>query len=397
MSPARQAAPQPRICIVYSRVGGGHLSAARAIKAALDDVPPAGAVHTCLVDAYLECSRWPVSRFPDVYARVARHHPALWAAFFRATDRRLPVVDVDATLLLEPFMRAGLQRLLADQRPDVVVSVLPGVNGALARAAAAAASRPRLEVVLTDWYAVHRTWLARGVQRYTVATEPARLDCVRYGADPATVEVVGLPVRAAFVDPPPRPRARAALAASIGLDPTRFTVLVMVGAEGSPRSLTNVRVVLGLDLDAQVVVLCGRDDELRRQVEGMARRPDTRVLGFHDDVVTLMRAGDLLVTKAGGISLAEAFCCGVPTVVADVLAGQESGNLTYALQRGAVAYAPHPRALGELVAALRHDDERRRMLGQRGAALARPDAARVIAAGLLARYCQGSALTGSTI
>ena len=48
-----------------------------------------------------------------------------------------------------------------------------------------------------------------------------------------------------------------------------------------------------------------------------------RALGFVDNVAELMRASDLLATKAGGVTLAEAFCCGLPVVVHDVLAGQE--------------------------------------------------------------------------
>ena len=55
-------------------------------------------------------------------------------------------------------------------------------------------------------------------------------------------------------------------------------------------------------------------------------------LGFVDNVAELMRAADMLVTKAGGLTLAEAFCCGVPVVVHDVLPGQEAGNLEYVLQ-----------------------------------------------------------------
>jgi UDP-N-acetylglucosamine:LPS N-acetylglucosamine transferase len=110
-----------------------------------------------------------------------------------------------------------------------------------------------------------------------------------------------------------------------------------------------------------------------------------RALGYVEDVAGLMRDADLLVTKAGGLTLAEAFCCGLPVVVHDVVPGQEAGNLQYVLEHRAVAYADSPAALVDTVADLMRDGDRRRQLAQCGARLARPQAARQIASNLLAR------------
>jgi 1,2-diacylglycerol 3-beta-galactosyltransferase len=373
-----------RVLLVYSRVGGGHLSAARALKAALEAAD--GSVRVDLVDAYVECGRPPVTWFPAVYAELARHHPRLWAAFFAMTAMSVPGLDADH--LFRPFLLPGFRRLLAGAAPDVVVSVLPAVNGLLAAAAADSARRPRVEVVLTDWCAVHPSWFGRGVDHYTAPTDAARLDLVRWGASPDAVDVVGVPVREDFASLPPRAEARSGLA-ELGLDadPARFTVLALVGAEGSPRALANVAALAGgLDAGGQLVVVCGRDAALRRRVDGLRRAAgvEVRALGFVDGIGRLMRAADLVVTKAGGVSLAEAFCCRAPVVVADLLAGQEQGNLRYALQWGAVAYAGSPAALARLVAEYARAPERRAALAERGAQLARPGAAACIAARLLA-------------
>jgi UDP-N-acetylglucosamine:LPS N-acetylglucosamine transferase len=366
-----------RVLIVYSRVGGGHASAAFALHEAL--CGSAAAVD--LVDAYATCGRPPVTWFPALYAELARNHRHLWSFIYRSTQHAADRVDGDR--LLAPFLLPALRRLLSDRAPDVVVSVLPAINGLLGTAAAGAASRPRLDVVLTDWYDVHPTWVGRGVDGYTVPTDAARLDLVRYGAAPDQVEVVGLPVRLAFAAPPPRATARDWLAAEHGLDPGRFTIVVMVGAEGSPNSLSMVQALLMLDVDAQVVVVCGHDGRLRRRVAQLPRRAELRALGFVAEVPGLMRAADVLVTKAGGVSLAEAFCCAAPIVVADPLAGQEAGNLTYALQHGAVVEARSPQALAHAVRALAQDPARRAALAERAAALARPNAATRIAARLV--------------
>jgi processive 1,2-diacylglycerol beta-glucosyltransferase len=323
-------------------------------------------VSTRLVDAYVECGRFPVTLFPAAYAELARYHPRLWSLLYRGTEKGL-----NPDRILGPFLRQGLTTILAEQKPDLVISTLPVVNGLLAEATAGIGAH--LEVVLTDWHSVHRSWVAGGVHHFTAPTDSARQDCIRFGAPPNAVDVVGIPVRRAFAAPSqPRPD-------------TRFTILAMVGAEGSPRALRNVAHLAQLDLDAQLVVICGRNEQLRQRVERLSARIPVRAVGFVENVAELMRAADLLVTKAGGLTLAEAFCCGVPTVVHDVLPGQEAGNMDYVLGQGAVEYAPTAARLAQLVNDLYADPARRSTLARNGATMARPHAAREIAANVLER------------
>jgi UDP-N-acetylglucosamine:LPS N-acetylglucosamine transferase len=294
---------------------------------------------------------------------------------------------LDPKRILGPFLRRGLRRLMDAERPDLVVSVLPAINGLLAEAADYVSAR--LEVVLTDWHSVHRFWVAPGVSHYTTPTESARQDCVRFGANESAIDVIGIPVRRTFAAPAEdRATVRERALTELGLDPRRFVLLAMVGAEGSPRALKNVERLTQLNRDLPMLVICGRNTALRRHVEELQTRTPLLAVGFVENVAELMRAADILVTKAGGLTLAEAFCCGVPIVVHDVLAGQEAGNLEYVLQHQAVAYARDADELVRLIAELYDDPPRRQALAARGAMLATPTAAKRIARGLLARQAR---------
>jgi UDP-N-acetylglucosamine:LPS N-acetylglucosamine transferase len=361
--------------VMYSRVGGGHLSAARALAAELEGT---GEFAARLVDIYVDCGRFPVTRFPSIYARLARSHPRLWSLVYHGSGSS---PKLDPSWVVGPFLRRGVLATLRAERPDVVIGVLPAINEVLAEATTAVGAR--LEVVLTDWHQVHPFWHARGVSHYTAPTDSARADCIRFGAAPSAVDVVGIPVRREFATAAAPDRSR--YLSAIGLDPTRFTILAMVGAEGSPRALRNLAELACSDLDAQLVVVCGRGERLRRQVERLPARIPVRALGFVEGISGLMRASDLLVTKAGGLTLAEAFCCAVPVVIHDVLPGQEAGNLEYMLDHGAAVYAPMPSALVQTITALAADPARRQQLAACGARLARPNAARDIAANVLSR------------
>ncbi len=216
------------------------------------------------------------------YARLARGHPRLWSMVYHRST------SLNPQWVLGPFLKSGFEREIAEVGPDVVVSVLPAINGLLAQAANYTGAR--LEVVLTDWHSVHRFWVARGVSHYSVPTESARQDCIRFGAPPDSIEVAGIPVRSEFAGSIDRHAARARLRAR-GLDSEKFTILAMVGAEGSPRALANIARLAQLDLDAQMLV---------RALEGLA---SLLTDGQPDRAVRLVGAAEHLRQTIGAPAL----------------------------------------------------------------------------------------------
>jgi processive 1,2-diacylglycerol beta-glucosyltransferase len=98
-----------------------------------------------------------------------------------------------------------------------------------------------------------------------------------------------------------------------------------------------------------------------------------------------MFACDLLVSKTGAVTLAEAFCCGLPVLAFDPLPGQEEGNARYVVGRGAAELATSPAHLVDLARELRWSPDRRAMLAANGRRLATPTAARDAAEAILAR------------
>ena len=183
-----------RVQILTSVVGGGHRSVARALADALADLGRAD-LEVWVDDLYVDLARFPASRFPELYAVVTRRYPRIWRAIYRLTDRPPGRLELLGDLIGGP----RLGRLLAGRRPDAVVSVLPGVNGFVARSLARYGLRSNLEVIVTDWADVHLSWVAAGVTHYTVPSEAAAQSCRRAGVPAAAVSVVGLPVRLQFV------------------------------------------------------------------------------------------------------------------------------------------------------------------------------------------------------
>jgi UDP-N-acetylglucosamine:LPS N-acetylglucosamine transferase len=107
--------------------------------------------------------------------------------------------------------------------------------------------------------------------------------------------------------------------------------------------------------------------------------PSVRIEGFVDNMEIWMRAADILVTKAGPNSVAEAFIAGLPLVLYTALPGQEEGNVAYVVENGAGIWAPIPRHAAQAVAHLLADSEARLAMAARSSALANPQATEEIA------------------
>ena len=107
------------------------------------------------------------------------------------------------------------------------------------------------------------------------------------------------------------------------------------------------------------------------------------MLGYTDLMHEWMAAADLVVSKAGGLTVAEALACGAPMVVVNPIPGQEERNSDYVLEHGAGIRVNNMRMLGHRVSEVLADPVRLRRLRKAARAVAQPGAATRIASDAL--------------
>jgi processive 1,2-diacylglycerol beta-glucosyltransferase len=182
-------------------------------------------------------------------------------------------------------------------------------------------------------------------------------------------------VRAEFAVPPDARAARQTL----GLPPNRPVVLAMAGSWGSVGRLPDVARALGRARRPLAgVLVAGRDRRLQATLERCAAGAPLRVLGWVPDVHRLMAAADLLVTKAGGMTLAEAMAVQTPLLFYGSLPGQERRNERFAAGAGLALVARRRRDLDRLLDEALGDPELLEHLRAHMRARRRPDATREI-------------------
>jgi processive 1,2-diacylglycerol beta-glucosyltransferase len=85
----------------------------------------------------------------------------------------------------------------------------------------------------------------------------------------------------------------------------------------------------------QTLVVCGRNEELRRGLAAEDHKHPTRVLGFASNINELMAVADLIITKPDGLTSSEALALGKPLCILDPIPGQEAANSDFLLEHGA--------------------------------------------------------------
>ncbi|GKZ00075.1 hypothetical protein MPSEU_000960900 [Mayamaea pseudoterrestris] len=104
-------------------------------------------------------------------------------------------------------------------------------------------------------------------------------------------------------------------------------------------------------------------------------------LGFLENIAEYMVAADVLVSKAGPGTIAEAAALSLPIMLTSYLPGQEEGNVDYVVEAGFGAYCQDsdPLGIAEEVCMWLTDDDKREMLSRAAHAKGAPSAARKIA------------------
>lgn len=299
-----------RVVIVSASVGAGHDGAARELARRLTDHG-----HSVDIHDYLDMLPGSAGRaLGAAYLRQLQAAPRTWDILLRALQLSRPF----AALVCLLFGLAGRRMRRAVRRADLVVSTHPMPSQTLSRLKRKGRVTVPVVTYLTDM-SVHRLWVAPNVDLHIALHEVAAEQARRLGA--RRIVVTGPAVGPAFrpvVNAAERRRARE----KFGLPVDGRLALVAAGSWGVGDIADTARDIAELGV-ATPVVLCGQNETVRRRLTDSG---SVIALGWIDDMPTLMRACDVVVQNAGGLSSLEALATGLPVITYRCLAGHGRTN-----------------------------------------------------------------------
>lgn len=311
-----------RILVFSASFGGGHSSAAEAVRRYYAE-HHADTVEVKVIDFFEEFvpSLNVLAKF--AYQQSVQFFPAAYGTFFELSNK-LPTNPVVHELKLMGMARAAYY--IDEFHPDAVISTFPVAGGVVADIKE---SRPLISATVVTDFGAHRTWLHPATDIYFVACKEVREDLVVRGIPWDRVVVSGIPIHERFSETLDRSWCRKELGLA-----DRFTVLLtsIAGTPADVKDLTRQLVAMGI----QVAAVAGRSDRLKRRLDSVAEESDLlKVYGFIEEMHKMMTAADVLVGKAGGLTVSESLAMRLPLIIYNPVPGQEIYNVDFIVNYGA--------------------------------------------------------------
>ncbi len=341
--------------VIYFDAGGGHRAAATALQMVCrqQERPfEVRLVHLkeilAPVDVFRKVLRLDLE---EIYNLMLRRGWTLGSAqglrFMQAVIRHYHSSEVR-------LLREWWEGRSATRAPDMVVSVVPNFNRALFEAWQAVKPGAPYVTILTDLADYPPAfWIERQPQHFICGTEKARQQALEMGHPPDRVFLTsGMILHPRFYEPA-EVQAEAERE-KLGLDPRLPTGLVLFGGYGSGAMETVLDSLERTGVNAQLILIAGKNDALRRRLEQRQTRIRKHVLGFTSEVPYWMRISDFFIGKPGPGSISEALHCGLPviTVRNAWTLPQERYNAEWLVEQGAGVALDNYRHVGRAAVSL---------------------------------------------
>ncbi|NQU09578.1 UDP-N-acetylglucosamine 2-epimerase [bacterium] len=322
-----------RLLFLYLTKHSGHYSAAVAVEEAFRRLDPAA--ETLLLDSFSHTNPMLSKVTLRAYLAMLRTAPEIWEYMYDNLEFKVRTARIRE--LLNRGSSRKLNTLLGQFRPQVVSCTQAFACGVMA-SWKRANNRPDLKLVgiLTDFVA-HRYWADPDVDLYIAPSEELKSTLVAQGVPPERVCVTGIPVHERFAQPVDRAEA----VRRLQLRPELPKILLMGGSLGLGPMKAVIRKLDKLPQPFEMLAVTGQNEELKESLERRGRRlrHHTRIMGFVDNVPELMAIAEVVITKPGGITTAEALIKNLPMVIISPIPGQEAKNSEYLLAHNVAVQA----------------------------------------------------------
>lgn len=343
--------------ILSASTGGGHMSAANAIKEYLIFKGESAIV----IDAPEYISHIMNKTVNETYEYLATKQPYLWKWMYKTSNRTIINKLVTDT---NSLISRKLLPLIKEHKPDVIITTHPFTTEMISKLKSVGEVSQPLICVMTD-YAPHRTWINKNVDAYITANEGMVNKMSAMGVNKLKIHPFGIPVKRSFFEK----TNKQDFLKSIGLTDELPVVLIMAGNYGYGNVENIYRKLQMLETEFQIVIITGKNPKLYRHMLSVANgtQPEeslwelhfaknlgkfkrfkiakklkpktdykkientkkTKVIYFTTEVNKYMQCADLIITKPGGLTVSEALACNLPMVLFDPIPGQEEENAEF--------------------------------------------------------------------
>jgi len=360
-----------RILILYAPLGAGHGIAAKAIAEAFAQNYSEFEVKTAnVLDFSFEIFR---AGLPGIFNYVTLKIPFLykWTYDYLNHESRYNFLNRVSDAFIK---KSRFVKFIKEFNPDFILSTNP-----LPMHLVSLTKHKKIIDILsanvcTD-FGFHSFWYNSDVNYYFTANEDIKEALTKYGVSQDKIIVTGIPISLKFNKETDRKK----IIDSLNFD-ENTPILLIVGGKIKYSVLRNIIENVEKKSALRFIVVAGRDKKLQKELENssLKKNPKVKIFNFVDNIHDYMSVANLILTKAGGLTVAECMQKNLPMIVNDFIPGQEGDNVKYIVSHGAGIEAKNTKKAIKVIINLMSRPEKIVKMKENCRRIAKPNASRDI-------------------
>jgi len=314
------------ILILTASFGNGHASASLGIKEQIQKIDLS--INVEIVDIFEVLLLKLSKTMYKGYNLLVRKNPKLYN-YFHYKGNKKPRSNMNKIFSRPILIR--LKDYILDINPRLIISTFPVVSQYISDIKDIYDVSIPLITCITDvvngW-----EWIAPNCDKYFVATKDVEEEMLKMGINKEKIVVTGIPLRKEFF-------SYLKSSSNISLPENHILLMVMGGGMGLiPEEESFYKWLNSLN-KVTAIILTGKNNDLFESISAW-NLENIIPLKYTNEVATLMSQSDLLITKAGGITVFEAIASSLPLIIYKPILGQELENTKFIQEKaiGKIAF-----------------------------------------------------------
>lgn len=317
-----------KILILYGSYGGGHKSAANAIKKHIEENYEE--FNVTAVDCIEYISKIINKITTGAYNQMAKKAPWAWKRVYFGSEKGFLSKISNG---MNKLMAKKLYHLIEEENPNIIVSTHPFATQMVGRLKRKGKINCKVSTIMTD-FEIHSQWLQESeyIDNYFVAQTGMKESMVKLGIDSSKIYVTGIPMSERFLENFDRKE----ILREFELEDNKKTVLFFGGGEmglGKDRTCEILKTLVESFENIQVVAISGRNEVMQDAFQEIVANSNSsnrvKILDYTQKVPELMSISSLVITKPGGLTTTESLASGLPMIIINPIPGQEEQNAEF--------------------------------------------------------------------
>lgn len=306
-----------KIIIFSASTGGGHNQVAVSLQ---NEFKEKG-YEALKFDILKETSTLLDILIADGYKVLANSLPKMYGGLYKISDRKR--VNRGITSIFTKLSSRKIYEIIKENNPKLIIGTHPFIVNVIGKLK----KDKRIDIpfitVVTD-YKAHQTYINENVDAYVTGSYYTSLGLINKGVKEGKIYTYGIPIRREFL---------ANMHLDIKKDEDYFTVLLMGGSMGVKSIKKVLKRIVNNRYKIRIIIVCGKNEILKKSIEKKYKNDYINkkiiVYGFTNNIPQLMEESDVIITKPGGLTVAESIVKKLPMIIPFFIPGQEEENADF--------------------------------------------------------------------